>query len=110
MLLNRTANGAANLVQEGIYISVNQAIEDPEGWSEPLLLVQGGAWYPQVVGLEDGQGDAFAGSVARFFMGGFSAWEIELFAPGRTKLPNRPLVPTREQFAATFGADKRSPW
>lgn len=111
MLLNRTANGAANLVQEGIYISVNPSIEDPGGWSEPLKLVQGGAWYPQVIGLDEGQGDAIADSVARFFMGGFSAWEIELFAPGRTKRPaDRPLVPTREQFATTFGADKRSPW
>ena len=111
MLLNRTANGAANLVQEGIYLSISDAIEDPHGWSEPLQLVRGGAWYPQVVGLDDGQGDAVAGSSARFFMGGFSAWEIELFTPGRASpLLDRPLVPTAAQFAATFGADKRSPW
>ena len=110
MLLNRTANGAANLLQEGIYLCVNPDIENPEGWSEPLQLVTGGAWYPQVVGLEDGQGDTIAGSPARFFMGGFSAWEIELFDPGRTKFANRPLVPTRAQFAEAFGAEKRSPW
>lgn len=48
-----------------------------------------------------------ASSFARFFMGGFSAWEIELFDLGRAKCLNRPLVPTRAQFAETFGAEKR---
>jgi hypothetical protein len=110
MLLNRTANGASDLLQEGIYCSVNVALENPDGWSEPLQLVQGGGWYPQVVGLDDGQGDTIAGASARFFMSGFSAWEIELFDPVGATFPNRPLVPTPAAFAETFGAGKRCPW
>lgn len=110
MLLNRTAGGSADLVQEGIYISVNKAIDDPEAWSEPLKLVQGGAWYPQVVGLEEGQGDAKAGSVGRFFMGGFSAWEIDISSPARGKATGRPLCPSKADFARLFGRDKRCPW
>ena len=110
MLLNRTANGAGNLVQEGIYLCVNAAIDNPDGWSAPLQLVRGGAWYPQIVGLKDGQGDTIAGSPARFFMSGFSAWEIELFDPIGPRSPDRPLVTTPAAFAETFGAGKRCPW
>jgi hypothetical protein len=110
MLLNRTAGGAGDLVQEGIYVCVNTSLADPDGWSEPLQLVQGGAWYPQAVGLEQGQGDAVAGSVARFFMGGFSAWEIEFSRPGRTNTPGLRLHPTKADFARLFGPDKRCPW
>ncbi len=110
LLLNRTANGSGNFVQEGIYLSINETIDDPEGWSPPLQLVKGGAWYPQAVGLGEGQGDAVADSTARFFMGGFSAWNIEFFRPAGTAGANRPLVPTAVDFASAFGADKRSPW
>lgn len=107
---NRTAGGSADLVQEGIYISVNKAIDDPAAWSEPLKFVQGGAWYPQVVGLEEGQGDARAGSVGRFFMGGFSAWEIHFSNPAPAKAGGRPLCPGKADFANLFGRDSRCPW
>jgi len=110
MLLNRTAGGAGDLVQEGIYICVNESLADPDGWSEPLQLVKGGAWYPQTVGLDEGQGAAAAGSLARFFMGGFSAWEVEFSRPRRTNALRRPLHPTRADFARLFGPDKRCPW
>jgi hypothetical protein len=110
MLLNRTAGGAGDLVQEGIYISMNEALDDPEGWSEPQQLVRGGAWYPQIVGFEPGQGDSKAGSVARFFMGGFSAWEIEFLTPSPTRTVARPLRPTRADFTGFFGPHRRCPW
>ena len=109
MLLNRTAGGAGDLVQEGIYVSVNAAPKDAQGWSTPLQIVRGGAWYPQVVGLEPGEGDALAGQGARFFMGGFSAWEIE-FAAGDSKATSHPLRPDKSSFAEAFGRDKRCPW
>lgn len=110
MLLNHTAGGASDLAQEGIYVSINKVLEDPQGWSAPLQIVRGGAWYPQVVGLCDGQGDTVAGSVARFFMGGFSAWEIEFQKPGQMNATSHPLHPTKTDFTALFGPGKRCPW
>ena len=110
MLLNRTAGGASDLVQEGIYISVNETLENPQGWSSPLQIVRGGAWYPQVVGLEEGCGDTEAGAVARFFMAGFSAWSIEFARYPNGQAINRPLHPTKADFAGLYGAGKRCPW
>lgn len=110
MLLNRTAGGEGDLVQEGIYASINPALDDPLGWSAPLQIVRGGAWYPQAVGLEDGCGDSEAGAVARFFMAGFSAWEITFSRPMGGRAANRPLTPTKQAFAELFGHDRRCPW
>jgi len=110
MLFNHTANGAGDLLQEGIYASVNRALDNPAGWSPPLQIVRSGAWYPQVVGLEEGCGDTEAGGIARFFMAGFSAWSIEFAAPGNGQAINRPLQPTTADFAQLFGAGKRCPW
>lgn len=109
MLLNRTAGGSADFVQEGIYASVNSSLEDPAGWSPPLRIVRGGAWYPQIVGLEPGCGDAQAGAVARFFMAGFSGWTIEL-SGGRALHVQRPLCPTKQDFASQFASTQRCPW
>jgi hypothetical protein len=108
MLLNHTANGAGDLRQEGIYASCSPAPDDPTSWSRPLQLVDGGAWYPQVVGMQRGDGDTLAGSVARFFMAGFSLWEVK-FSAGRKINENRPLTPSRSEFASQFGPGK-CPW
>ena len=71
MLLNRAKN--ANYDQEGIYISYAGSLTDPSGWSRPVKILNGGKWYPQVLGLEDGAGtDKTAGEWARFFMLGNS--------------------------------------
>jgi hypothetical protein len=110
MLLNHTADGDGDLVQEGIYASINRALDNPAGWSPPLQIVRGGAWYPEVVGLEDGCGDAEAGGVGRFFMAGFSAWSIEFARPGYGPAINHPLHPTKADFARLFGVGKRCPW
>ncbi len=110
MLLNRTAGGAGDLLQEGIYASMNHDLADAEGWSAPLQIVRGGAWYPQAIGLEDGCGDTEVGSVGRFFMAGYSTWEIELTQAAGRSLENRPLTCTAQQFATVFGADRRCPW
>jgi hypothetical protein len=75
MLLNRANSNEWG--QEGIYVSYNTAIDDPAGWSAPQQILQGGQWYPQVIGLEPGRGtDKQAGEVARFFMGGRSSYLI----------------------------------
>lgn len=110
MLLNRTAGGDGDLVQEGIYASINPALDDPLGWSPPLRIVRGGAWYPQAIGIDDGCGDSEAGAVARFFMAGFSAWEIGFSRPAGGRVADRPLKPTKQMFAELFGPDRRCPW
>jgi hypothetical protein len=71
MLLNR-AQGP-DFGQEGVYLSFNETL-DAHGWSEPKKIVDGGQWYPQVIGVDD----KLAGQVSRFFMLGHSEWEIEL--------------------------------
>lgn len=108
MLLNHTANGVGDLRQEGIYVSCSPAPEDPTTWSRPLRLVEGGAWYPQVVSLQPGDGDTLAGSVARFFMAGFSMWELH-FTAGPNLGSARPLTPSKEEFVSGFGR-RRCPW
>ena len=79
MLLNR-AKGTG-WAQEGIYISYSTNLAGPLNWSVPEKILSGGAWYPQVIGLEQGQGtEKSAGALARYFQGGVSDYEI-CFAP-----------------------------
>jgi hypothetical protein len=71
MLLNHAKD--TNWSQEGIYVSFNRRLDDPAGWSEPVKVLSGGHWYPQVMGIEVGSGtDKVAGRWARFFMAGTS--------------------------------------
>ena len=71
MLLNRAKNVAYD--QEGVYVSYATALDDPLSWSAPAKILNGGTWYPQVLGLEEGAGtDKTAGEFARFFMMGTS--------------------------------------
>jgi hypothetical protein len=76
MLLNR-AKEADAWEQEGIYISFGKRLQEPQTWSAPTRLLNGGRWYPQVIGLTDGAGtDKLAGQTARFFQGGRSEYLI----------------------------------
>lgn len=76
MLLNRTAD--ESFTQEGVYVSFSPSLDDPTQWSAPARLMSGGSWYPQVIGIERGEGtDKQAGKVARFFMSGVSTFFIE---------------------------------
>lgn len=71
MLLNRARDTQYN--QEGIYVSYSPRLDDPTIWSAPLKILNGGSWYPQVIGLDEGTGtDKVAGEWARFFMAGSS--------------------------------------
>lgn len=75
MLLNRARD--ESYTQEGIYISFAPRLNDPSLWSAPQKLLNGGKWYPQVVGSAPGTGtDKLAGASARFFMSGRSDWLI----------------------------------
>jgi hypothetical protein len=71
MLLNHAKDD--NFAQEGIYVSFATDISDPRLWSPPVKILNGGRWYPQVIGLQDGEGtDKVAGEWPRFFMSGTS--------------------------------------
>ena len=70
MLLNRAKN--EDFDSEGVYVSYSADLGDPRAWSQPTKLLDGGPWYPQVVGLETGGTDREAGQLARFFLGGRS--------------------------------------
>jgi hypothetical protein len=75
MLLNRAKNALFDT--EGIYVSFSPALDDPALWSTPQRILNGGAWYPQVIGLEAGSGsDKVAGEWARFFLAGRSDYII----------------------------------
>jgi hypothetical protein len=110
MLLNHTAGGAGDLVQEGIYAAFNSDLADPRGWSAPLRIVAGGGWYPQAVGLEPGCSDTYVAGRARFFMGGYSAWTVDFARADRPDIVDRPLRPTRAMFAELFGTRHKAPW
>ena len=71
MLLNRAKDVDFN--QEGIYVSFASGIDNPAEWSAPAKILNGGRWYPQVMGIETGSGtDKTAGQIARFYMAGKS--------------------------------------
>ena len=75
MLLNKAVSNEWK--QGGVYVSFNPRIDDPGGWSAPERILQGGSWYPQVMGFTDGLGtDTVAGPAARFFMSGRSEYTI----------------------------------
>jgi hypothetical protein len=76
MLLNRARDDQFS--NDGIYISYSPTLADPSQWSAPVKLMNGGGWYPQVIGTEAGTGtDRVAGRRARFFLTGRSERFIE---------------------------------
>jgi hypothetical protein len=76
MLLNRTKD--EQFTQEGIYVAFASRLDDPAAWTTPLKILDGGSWYPQVIGIETGEGDdKQAGRRARLFLGGRSTQFIE---------------------------------
>jgi hypothetical protein len=76
MLLNRARD--TDWEPEGIYVAFSTSLSDPTAWSTPQRLITGGAWYPQVIGLETAVGsDRIAGERARFFLNGRSNYIIQ---------------------------------
>ncbi len=76
ILLNRAKDSRWG--QEGIYVTFNDELSNPKGWSVPKRILEGGGWYPQVIGLdkEKQETDKLAGQTARYYMSGISEWEI----------------------------------
>jgi hypothetical protein len=75
MLLNRSCC-AAGWPQEGVYVSFNSTLSNPESWSEPAKILDGVPWYPQVLGLGPNETDTLAGRVARLYVYGHSNWKL----------------------------------
>jgi hypothetical protein len=55
-----------------IYYTSTPDLSQPELWTSPSLLLNGGGWYPLTMGLDPEGTDKQAGSTARFFLGGDS--------------------------------------
>ena len=86
MLLHRAKD--EQFTQEGVYVSFARRLDSPAAWTLPIKIVEGGSWYPQVMGLELGSGsDKQPGGRARFFMGGRSSSFIEFRAQVAPPLP-----------------------
>jgi hypothetical protein len=76
MLLNRAISNEWK--QGGIYVSFNADLGNPLGWSPPAQILEGGQWYPQIVGTQPFRGtDKYAGETARFYMSGRSEYTIQ---------------------------------
>lgn len=82
MLLNRAID--PNFWQEGIYISFNKDLSNPQGWSKPVQVRKGGSWYPLIIGTDKQkqETDKLVGRRARYFEQGVSLWEIQFYKPG----------------------------
>lgn len=90
ILLNRAID--KEWKQEGVYVTFNRDLSDPNGWSTPKKILSGlrpTEWYPQVIGLskEKRETDKLAGRVARLFARGESRWEIIFLKPGERQNP-----------------------
>jgi len=82
MLLNRTADD--EWTQDGVYVSCSTSLDDPTQWIPPERILEGGNWYPQVVGLEFETGtDKVADEAPRLFVSGESRYLIRFIRPER---------------------------
>lgn len=81
MLMPRTQGGNPPTdvwPTEGIYMSVTDDLTQPQSWSEPVKIAQGGHWYPQFVGIDHNkqETDTLVGEWARFFLEGESQYLV----------------------------------
>ncbi|MGB9605503.1 MAG: hypothetical protein ACP5U2_00050 [Bryobacteraceae bacterium] len=78
----------------GVYVSFNPDVSDPLGWSTPTKIMdRPPGYYPQVVGLLEGETDSLASHVARFYLHGISAWEIVFSRPDDNPEEEEPEPP-----------------
>ena len=98
MVLNHAID--TRLKGDGIYISFNRHLSDPDGWSKPRMILdraqihqatRGGSasvnalsngWYPEIIGMEKGQSDKLCGRTGRLFVAGMSRFKITFVKPG----------------------------
>lgn len=75
VLMNRSCC-ETGFPQEGIYVSFNSDLANPEGWQPPKKILDGVFWYPQVLGFGRDDTDSNAGRRARLYVFGESRWEL----------------------------------
>ena len=67
--------------QEGIYVTFNTDLSQPGNWSSPVKILgkvtYDAGYYPQVLGVEQGETDTIAGRQPRLYVHGRSNWTIE---------------------------------
>lgn len=84
--------------QEGVYITYNDNVSNPSGWSTPdrLPIDPQLRAYPEIIGLAKGETDKLVGRYGRLFLLGVSNWLIE-FRSSDAGAPEEtlPPVPTR---------------
>lgn len=87
VLLNR-ACCRPNWPQEGIYVAFSSDLGNPQSWSSPSKLLHGPSvpfrpgYYPQILGLGEGETDSLAGERARLYIKGGSLWELIFYKAG----------------------------
>lgn len=89
--------------QAGIHFTTNPDLAHPEKWIKPELILEGAGvgFYPQVIGIGEGETDTLAGEVVRLYVHGKSEWEILFSKFHRTDPdPVDPPDPTEEVRAA----------
>lgn len=97
MLLNHAID--TQLSADGIYISFNRHISDPNGWSKPRMIIDraeiqkvmagtnlsptkmANGWYPEVIGDGPGETDTLVGRTGRVFLAGVSRLRITFLKP-----------------------------
>lgn len=106
MLLNRARDTRWD--QEGVYISYNRDLADPNGWSTPerLPFEPEGRAYPQVIGLGNGETDKLAGRSPRLFVQGDSLWQLDFKHPGEPDTP----APLRDAFGPRTMPERFKTW
>ncbi len=72
ILMNRAVD--PRWAQDGIYISFTPDLSQPHLWTPPVKILDEKGWYPQVIGLENGDTDREAGASARLFIHGISRY------------------------------------
>ncbi|MEJ5313844.1 MULTISPECIES: hypothetical protein [Anaerolinea] len=72
ILMNRAID--PRWAQDGIYISFTPDLSQPHRWTPPVKILDEKGWYPQVIGLENGDTDREAGASARLFIHGISRY------------------------------------
>jgi len=77
--------------QEGVYITMNPDLSDPEGWTEPFKIVDGGDWYPWFQGAAEGETSVKAGQRTYFFLRQTSEWDILFRVAGDIPVPEDPV-------------------
>jgi len=70
--------------QEAVYVTYLRDLSDPRSWTQPKKILDGGSWYPQILGVNKAakETDKLCGRQARFYLHGTSRHEILFLRDG----------------------------